>query len=152
MCVVFATAVMVIGTAHARTMRVREAGLWRPTRSVAGKVMGGIPSIWPGASAAIQAVTALKDRLGISADADTLRVRLSDTDRFGRMHVRLQQLYKGLEVDGRELIVHFGADGWRWLAQRWSSIVRATVLLLRDSRGNYAKGRAIRSSMLGRAR
>ena len=111
MCVVFATAVMVIGTAHARTMRVREAGLWRPTRSTAGKVMGGIPSIRPGASAAIQAVTALKDRLGISADADTLRVRLSDTDRFGRMHVRLQQFYKGLEVDGRELIVHFGADG-----------------------------------------
>ena len=106
-----ALATMVIGTAHARTVRVRETDLWRPARNAAGKVPGGAASARPGASAAIRAVEALRDRLGISADAGTLRVRLADTDRFGRTHVRLQQLYKGLEVDGRELIVHFGADG-----------------------------------------
>ena len=106
-----ALAATVIGTAYARTVRVREADLWRPARNAAGKVAGVAIQAQPGASAAIRAIEALRDRLGISADAETLRVRLADTDRFGRTHVRLQQLYKGLEVDGCELIVHFGADG-----------------------------------------
>ena len=104
-------AVAVVGATHARALRVREAGLWSPARNVMGKVAGGTVASRADATSAIRAVAALSDRLGISADAEALKVRRSDTDRFGRTHVRLQQIYKELEVDGRELIVHFGADG-----------------------------------------
>ncbi len=104
-------AVAVVGVAHARALRVREAGLWSPVQNVMGKVAGATAASRADATGAIRAVAALRDRLGISADAEALKVRRSDTDRFGRTHVRLQQVYRGLEVDGRELIVHFGADG-----------------------------------------
>ena len=40
------------------------------------------------------------------ADAE-LSERLREVDFLGREHVRYRQVYKGLEVDGRELIVHW---------------------------------------------
>ena len=101
---------MVVATAQAGVVRVREdGGLWKTPRA-AGKTSGA-PSARSGGSAAKAAVEALKDRLGISATADNLVMRLCDKDRFGRVHVRLRQQYKGVEVDGRELVVHFDASG-----------------------------------------
>ena len=104
-------ALATLGTANARALRVREVGLWSPVRHVAGKKAGVTGGAYVDEDVAMRAIEALNGRLGISANAETLQVRRSDTDRFGRKHVRLRQRYKDLEVDGRELIVHFSADG-----------------------------------------
>ncbi|MBO7687137.1 MAG: M4 family metallopeptidase, partial [Kiritimatiellae bacterium] len=43
--------------------------------------------------------------------AASLAVRRADVDGLGFTHVRLRQVYNGIEVDGRELIVHLNAAG-----------------------------------------
>ena len=103
---------LALGTASAGHVRMREPRLWSPARQPAGKLAGGTAAkARPGGTAAIEAVAALAARLGISAGAEAFAPRAAFTDPFGRTHVRLQQLHKGVEVDGRELIVHFDARG-----------------------------------------
>ena len=43
---------------------------------------------------------------GVKDRASELRERRSETDMLGRTHTRYRQMYKGVEVDDRELIVH----------------------------------------------
>ena len=93
----------------AGSVRVREAQLWTEDRVQAFRLAKAAAPVRTQASAARRAVVAMRARLGVDATAADLRLRRADTDAFGRTHVRLQQLYKGVEVDGRELIVHFDA-------------------------------------------
>lgn len=72
-----------------------------------GKLAAAIPAMSPA-----DAAVALKLALGIEdASRETLEVRSDETDSLGRRHVRLRQLYGGIEVDGRELVVHYAKDG-----------------------------------------
>ena len=102
-----------LGPAYAGQIRLRESGMYSPG------AIGGTPTRFVVASSersdseasAKDAVVALGERLGVKASVEDLRVRRADTDAAGRRHVRLQQLFGGILVDGRELIVHFDANG-----------------------------------------
>ena len=89
---------------------VRGKALWTAPTRKAGKSTGGAATLTP-ADAALAAMKSLGEMWGVTDPAASLTVRRADTDRFGYTHVRLRQIYKGVEVDGRELIVHLNADG-----------------------------------------
>jgi len=58
-------------------------------------------------AAGVEALTAgLLANWGVTNRVTELRERKRETDRYGRTHVRYRQVYRGIEVDGRELIVH----------------------------------------------
>ena len=101
---------MLVSETFADRLRVREEGLFRAPAASSGlgaKRSGGFSA----PAAAVGSVVALEGRLGIKVSARDLAVRRADADVFGRTHVRLAQLFNGVEVDGRELIVHFDASG-----------------------------------------
>ena len=100
------------GSADAGQVRVRERGMYQSgARGGARRLLAVSGSGFDADAAAKSAVVALGDRLGVVASLGDLRVRRADSDAAGRRHVRLQQLFGGVEVDGRELIVHFDANG-----------------------------------------
>ena len=90
--------------------RVRGEALWTALTRKAGKSTGGAATLTP-ADAALAAMKSLGEMWGVTDPAASLTVRSADSDRFGFTHVRLRQIYNGIEVDGRELIVHLNADG-----------------------------------------
>ena len=90
--------------------RVRGEALWTAPARKAGKNAGGASTLTP-ADAALAAMKSLGEMWGVTDPAASLTVRSADSDRFGFTHVRLRQIYNGIEVDGRELIVHLNADG-----------------------------------------
>ncbi len=109
---VMASVAVVSASALAGQLRVRESGMYKAEKASAGlRARTKSAAGFDAASAAAKAVVALSERLGIAATAEDLRVRCADADAFGRTHVRIQQLFGGVEVDGRELIVHFDAAG-----------------------------------------
>ena len=91
-------------------VRVRGEALWTSPARKAGKNAGGAAALAP-TDAAMAAMKSLGEMWGVTDPATSLTVRSADTDRFGYTHVRLRQIYNGIEVDGRELIVHLNADG-----------------------------------------
>lgn len=98
--------------ANAEQVRLRERGMYQSAASSAARrLLAAAGSGFDAEAAAKSAVVALGDRLGVRAELGDLRVRRADSDAAGRRHVRLQQLFGGVEVDGRELIVHFDAKG-----------------------------------------
>ncbi|MBR4171854.1 MAG: M4 family metallopeptidase [Kiritimatiellae bacterium] len=97
-------------TITATPIRLREAGMFPAVTGGAVRIKAGNRN-GTTASDAAKIVEALGERLGIHAKASDFKVRQSDTDRFGRTHVRLTQCHEGIEVDGRELVVHFEKDG-----------------------------------------
>ena len=66
----------------------------------------------PGASRRLMAAGAadrtasLLANWGVTNRVAELRARKRETDRFGRTHIRYRQIYRGIEIDARELIVH----------------------------------------------
>ena len=90
--------------------RVRGEALWTAPARKTGKNAGGPATLTP-ADAALAAMKSLGEMWGVTDPAASLTVRSADTDRFGFTHVRLRQIYNGIEVDGRELIVHLNAAG-----------------------------------------
>ena len=108
--------------AYAEGIRVASECLWRP-ESVAAPLRAGAKSAAPKAAQraarggaqwgewAIRTAEALKDRLGVSAAADELKVRAVTVDSTGCAHVRLSQVYRGIDVRAKELAVHFRPDG-----------------------------------------
>ena len=110
--VVAFSACAMLGIANAGQVRVREHGMYPSgTSGAARRLLTASSSGFDADAAAKSAVVALGDRLGVRAGLGDLRVRRSDSDAAGCRHVRLQQLFGGVEVDGRELIVHFDAKG-----------------------------------------
>ena len=91
--------------------RVRGAALWTAPARKAGKAAGGGAAPATPADAAMAAMASLGEMWGVADPASSLVVRSDDADPFGFTHVRLRQVYGGLEVDGRELIVHLNAAG-----------------------------------------
>ena len=104
---------LAVGSAYADQVRIREKGMFPAVRSTAKGVVRGLSasSSSEGRSVAAKAVVALGDRLGIAVSEGDLRERTTHVDAFGRRHVRLMQLFNGVEVDGRELVVHFDEGG-----------------------------------------
>ena len=90
--------------------RVRGEALWTAPARKSGKSAGSTAALAP-ADAAMAAMKSLGEMWGVTDPATSLTVRSADADRFGFTHVRLRQIYHGIEVDGRELIVHLNADG-----------------------------------------
>lgn len=90
--------------------RVRGEALWMAPARKAGKLAGGGAAPAP-PEAAMAAMKSLGEMWGVTDPAASLTVRSADADRFGFTHVRLRQIYNGIEVDGRELIVHLNAAG-----------------------------------------
>ena len=90
--------------------RVRGEALWMAPARKAGKLAGGGAALAP-SEAAMAAMKSLGEMWGVTDPAASLTVRSADADRFGFTHVRLRQIYNGIEVDGRELIVHLNAAG-----------------------------------------
>ena len=90
--------------------RVRGEALWTAPARKAGKSTGGAGTLAP-AEAAMAAMKSLGEMWGVTDPAASLTVWSADADSLGYTHVRLRQIYNGIEVDGRELIVHLNAAG-----------------------------------------
>ena len=118
----FAAAV-ISAAAYAGSVRVASECLWRPEGAAPSPLRAGARSAplkaAPRAARsdeqwgewALRAAEALKDRLGVSAAADELKVRAVNVDAAGCAHVRLSQVYRGIDVRAKELAVHFRPDG-----------------------------------------
>ena len=104
-------------TATAASIHITGDTLWRspqdPSPKKSGRLLATVNS--PPKEAwgdwAVQAAEALKDELGVSAAADELKVRNVSIVPTGNVHVRLSQIYHGIDVRAKELAIHFRPDG-----------------------------------------
>ena len=111
-----AAAFATVQDAFAKPVRLREAapGEGLEVHGARSGVKAGKSPLAAGSAhriSAVDAAASLSEALGVTITQDELAIRRDDVDALGRRHVRLRQVYRGVEVDGRELIVHFGSDG-----------------------------------------
>ena len=68
------------------------------------------PTVSPAETAALQYISDNMDNLQLRAGVDGCTVRRVQVDRYGLIHVRMNQSYRGLRVRNGSLIVHMDAD------------------------------------------
>ena len=98
-CMSFAASAEIEGTAtwnagHTQLIRFRL-----PTQSQGRRLLKA-------AAPATDPMDEILAKWGVADRASELKERSSETDMLGRTHTRYRQIYKGIEVDDRELIVH----------------------------------------------
>ncbi len=89
------------------TYRATEKGV---TRYVEGTLMKSVPS-GQEVTAAISFFEANKGAFQMAEPSEELRVKKVETDQFGNIHIRFDQVYQGVRIVGGVLLAHFTADG-----------------------------------------
>ena len=112
-----------------RAVGAADAELWwdsdaKTPRFIRGHVPLGPRAAGKTSAAAFSSVTDMFDSfkagMGLEDAGEELRVISQETDAFGMTHVRLQQVYQGLDVWARNLTAHFSSEGaLQSLGGRW---------------------------------
>jgi hypothetical protein len=97
---------------------------WKAVRSeTTGRVRvlygsGGAPYKGSSKKAALSCVGDLKDVLGLSQDDDFTVVKVGKS--MGKVHLRLQQTFRGVKVEGGQILVHITPEGSVTMVQNGS--------------------------------
>ena len=98
-CMSFAASAEIEGTATWNAGHKQLISFRLPTQTPGRRLLNA-------AAPATDPTDEILAKWGVADRASELKERSSETDMLGRTHTRYRQIYKGIEVDDRELIVH----------------------------------------------